>query len=65
MLPALVLFMTLGRRVAEEPNSGYRLPEGTKAVAVKLAKGQEPPEGAIPGTAVDIMVATGGSTSGT
>ena len=40
---------------AEEPGSAYRLPKGTRAIAFHLHKGQRLPDGAVPGTAVDIV----------
>jgi hypothetical protein len=55
MLSAMVLSATLGRLAAEERDSGYRLPKGTRAIAFKLSKGQEVPDDAVPGMAVDIV----------
>jgi hypothetical protein len=52
---AIVLCASLGGLASEEPDSGYRLPEGARAVAFRLSEGQEVPEGAVPGTAVDIV----------
>jgi hypothetical protein len=55
ILTAMVVCATLGRLPAEEAGSGYRLPKGTRAIAFHLHKGQRLPEGAVPGTAVDIV----------
>ncbi len=55
IVPALVLCANLGRLAAEEPNLRYQLPKGTRAIAFKLSKGPEFPEGATPGMAVDIV----------
>jgi hypothetical protein len=55
VLPALVLCATLGRLGADEDAPVYRLPKGTKAIALHLSKGEEYPEGAEARSKVDIV----------
>ena len=55
ILPAMVVCAFVSHLAAEEPDSGYRLPRGTKAIAFKLHKDQQVPDGVVPGTAVDVV----------
>jgi hypothetical protein len=55
MLLAIVLCASLGQLAAEEPASVFKLPEDSKAVAFRLSKDQEIPEGAVTLTAVDVV----------
>jgi hypothetical protein len=45
----------LGRVLAENPDSGYVIPTGSKAVLFSLSKGQEIPKGVDCFDAVDIV----------
>jgi len=54
VLPAMVLCATL-QLAAKEPDPGYRLPKGTKAVFLRLDKDQEVPRNAEDGMEVDIV----------
>jgi hypothetical protein len=54
-LTAMILGATLGRLAADEPDSGYTIPKGTRAIAFKLHKDELIPDGAVPGTAIDIV----------
>jgi hypothetical protein len=54
MLPAMALCATLGRSAADEPDLVH-LAKGTKAIAFDLPKDHQLPEGAVAGTAVDIV----------
>jgi hypothetical protein len=55
MLLAIVLCGSLGQLAAEEPALYHKLPEGGRAIAFRLSKDQEIPQGADPGTAVDVI----------
>jgi Flp pilus assembly protein CpaB len=40
---------------AEQPDTSFELPEGTRAIAIKVAKDQEVLNGAVPGTSIDVV----------